>query len=168
MKTVTMRCLATGILAAGLLAQAGCASSDECCGSGQDSMQVVKVIDGDTVELEDGTRVRYLGVDTPELSHSTKPNDCFAEQAAEFNESLVLYKTVWLEYDKEEKDMYGRTLAYVYVSVGGKERMVNEEIVRKGYGKVLIISPNDKYEDLLKEAELHAQSDGAGLWSLCP
>ena len=130
---------------------------------------VKRVVDGDTVELTDGRKIRYIGVDTPEISHSQgEEDDCFGQEARNFNEALVLGKTVELEYDLEPKDRYGRTLAYVWLVSGTSRRLVAEELIRKGYGKVLTIPPNDLYKERLEVAEEMARSDGAGLWSQCP
>ena len=134
-----------------------------------ESAVVKRVVDGDTVELSDGRKVRYIGVDTPEISHSQgELDDCFGREAQVFNEALVLGKTVELEYDVEPKDRYGRTLAYVWLVSGSSRRLVAEELIRKGYGKVLTIPPNDRYEERFEQAEDVARGDGAGLWSQCP
>lgn len=129
---------------------------------------VERVVDGDTIRLEDGRTIRYIGVDTPEIAHnSTQEDDCYGPEAADFNEQLVLGKSVILEYDAEKTDRYGRTLAYVWLGTGASRRMVNEELLFRGYGSLLIIEPNSAYEDRLAEAEASAQERGAGLWGAC-
>lgn len=129
----------------------------------RDKVLVERILDGDTVELSDGRKVRYLGVDTPEL----KDGDCYAKEAKQFNESLVLLKEVELELDDNPTDMYGRTLAYVWLKTGSGERMVNEELLLKGYARTLFIPPNNKYKSELQAAEAAAVASGAGLWSAC-
>lgn len=139
-----------------LLASCGADSTFE-------TVVVDRVLDGDTVELVDGRKVRYIGVNTPEL----KSNDCYAKEARDFNEALVLGKEVELEFDERREDDYGRTLAYVWLNTGGLRRMVNMELLKKGYGTLLIIPPDDLYEEEMKQAELDAEASGAGLWTQC-
>src|SRR5262249_14376558 len=122
------------------------------------------VIDGDTVELEDGTKVRYLGVDTPEIAHnSSEVSACFGEEAKSFNEDLVLGKKIRLEHDAQRKDRYDRTLA----SLRDGDDMANETLGRRGFGCWCIIAPNDKYEDDLRDLLAQAQAENAGLWGAC-
>jgi micrococcal nuclease len=141
-----------------VLVACGGAGDGETCGPA--SATVVEIIDGDTVVLESGERVRYLMVDTPEITGGA--NDCFGDNAAQFNSDLVLAKTVELAYDVECEDRFGRLLAYV--SVDGIE--VNARLVERGYACVLYIPPNgtdrvDEFEDL----ELAAQMGERGMWN---
>lgn len=125
---------------------------------------MARVIDGDTIELEGGLKIRYLLVDTPEIAHSVdEVSECFGDEARAQNTTLVLGKDISLEYDAECKDRFGRTLAYVYVG----ERMINEVLVERGYARVLVIKPNEKYADDMRALEDHAESTGAGLWGAC-
>ena len=152
---MSLRCLG---LAAVLLAVAACGDGGSC---GPPSARVTGVVDGDTVDLATGQRVRYLLVDTPEV-HGTV--DCFGPEAQAFNTDLVQDQEVTLEYDVECQDAYGRLLAYV--SVGG--RMVNRVLLERGYARLLVIPPNEKYADEFAEIERQAHAAGAGLWSDCP
>lgn len=159
--------LASGPYAA-LSAAALCLLLTGCFGSGdedngREKVLVERILDGDTVELSDGRKVRYLGVDTPEL----KDDECYAKEAKLFNESLVLLKEVELEFDDELTDKFGRTLAYVWLPMGSGERMVNEELLLKGYARTLFIPPNNKYKSELEAAEAAGITAGAGLWSAC-
>ena len=148
------------IRVAATLALAGAAG---CGGSicGTDEATVTRVIDGDTIELDNGTRVRYLLVDTPEVSGG---GDCYGDNAKTFNEDLVLNKRVSLHFDVECTDHFGRTLAYV--SVDGQE--VNTLIIQRGYGCVLHIPPNGeaRVEDF-ERLELDAKNARRGLWGAC-
>lgn len=129
---------------------------------------VASVVDGDTIRLDDGRTVRYIGVDTPEIAHnSTQDDECYGPEATQFNSQLVQGKEVYLEYDEELTDHYGRTLAYVWLGTGAARRMVNEELLFRGYGDLLIIEPNSKYESRLNQALLSAQQREAGLWAAC-
>lgn len=134
------------------------------CGGPEDDFEaatVARVIDGDTVELGDGRRVRYLMVDTPE---STTETECFGPEAAQYNRDLVDGKDVELRFDVQREDDFGRLLAWV--TVDGVE--INPRIVEQGYGCVLHISPNgDARVDEFDELELRARTLNRGLWA-CP
>src|SRR3954467_6321127 len=91
-------------------------------------VRVQRVVDGDTIVLAGGERVRYIGVDTPESVKPGTPVQCFAKAASHFNARLVEGKRVRLRYDAEHQDRYGRTLAYVYREADGL--FVNAELVR--------------------------------------
>jgi micrococcal nuclease len=146
----------------------GCPTDDQKnntpspCGPGEGV--VTRVLDGDTVDLESGVRIRYLLMDTPEIAHNTsEATCCFGDEARLLNESLVLNQTVTLEYDQECQDRYGRTLAYV--SVGG--RMVNRLMVERGFARVEIIPPNGRYAADFEALEQSAKDANAGLWGAC-
>jgi micrococcal nuclease len=142
-----------------LLTQQACSSSVAC---GPSEARVARVIDGDTVELSGGERVRYLMVDTPEITNGH--NECYGAEASAFNRSLVEGQRVSLRYDAECTDRYGRLLSYV--SVGGRE--LNSLIIQQGYGCLLHIAPNGAAR--LQEFELwqsEAKALGRGLWGAC-
>jgi micrococcal nuclease len=126
------------------------------------SEYVVKgVIDGDTVILQGvDTPLRYLEIDTPEILTDESPGDPISQEARDLNESLVYGKRVKLEFDKEKYDQYGRMLAYVFVD----GVFVNQEMVRNGLARALVIRPNDKYADLIREAENQAKRERKGIW----
>lgn len=133
-----------------------------CGGSpcGESEGKVTRILDGDTVELEDGRKIRYLLVDTPE----TSDGDCYAENAKTFNSDLVLGKVIDISYDVECTDRFGRTLAYV--SVDGQE--VNTLMIQRGYGCVLHIAPNGESRvDEFRAFELDAMRAKRGLWGSC-
>jgi micrococcal nuclease len=121
---------------------------------------VTKVIDGDTVMLENGDTVRYLGIDAPPLKKSEGGPEFYAREAVRQNKSMVLLKKVRLEFDVEKKDKEGRFLAYVYV----KNVFVNGELVRLGCARVVVHPPNVKYQELLLRNEKDASAKFAGLW----
>ncbi len=118
---------------------------------------VTRVIDGDTVEIEGGHRVRYIGIDTPEISEP------YYIEAAEANRSLVEGKEIRLEEDFEDKDKYGRLLRYVWVD----DIMVNAELVRLGYAYSHSYPPNLKYQAHLFQLENEARERRLGLWDGC-
>src|ERR671930_295765 len=105
--------------------------------------RVVRVVDGDTIRVElDGhtERVRYIGIDTPESVKPGTPVQCFAKRASAANAALVAGRTVRLVGDVEQRDRYGRLLAYVYREPDGD--FVNARLVRDGYARTLTIPPN--------------------------
>ena len=142
---------------AALALGAGCGGSP--CGASEG--KVTRVIDGDTIELESGVKIRYLLVDTPETSGGV---ECFGNEAKQFNSDLVLNQTVQISYDEQCTDNFGRTLAYV--SVDGRE--VNTLLVERGYACVLFIPPNgSSREEEFNALQLDAKLSGRGLWSAC-
>lgn len=148
-------------LAATSVFLAGCPgdSGSEC---GPTAGVVTNVVDGDTIDLESGERIRYLMIDTPESTGGA--DDCFGENAKTFNEDLVLGESVTLSYDVECTDNFGRLLAYV--SVGGTE--VNSLMVDRGYACVLHIPPNgDDREDEFQALEDAARAANRGMWGVC-
>jgi micrococcal nuclease len=128
--------------------------------------EVVRVVDGDTIEVTvDGETedVRYIGVDTPESVTPGEPVECFGREAGSFNQRLVAGREVRLRFDAERRDDYGRLLAYVYVGA----RLVNAELVRRGYARTLTIPPNDSRAELFARLEDAAGRAGRGLWGAC-
>jgi micrococcal nuclease len=134
--------------------------SNTSCGPASETAS--RVIDGDTIELADGTKIRYLGADTPETQGVATP-DCYGPEAKAFNEMLVTGQEVRLEYDQECEDRFDRTLAYVYLG----DRMVSFVLLERGYARKLIIPPNDRYEAEMTELEHRARVAGIGLWGAC-
>ncbi len=100
--------------------------------------RVTHVIDGDTIVLSDGTRVRYIGMDAPEIKTPSGRAAPYARQAETFNRKLVQDRVVKLVYDHRQRDRYGRDLCYVYVG----NKCVNIELVRAGLAKVMLQKPN--------------------------
>ncbi|NQT46043.1 MAG: thermonuclease family protein [Candidatus Omnitrophica bacterium] len=126
---------------------------------------VSHVVDGDTVELSNGEKVRYIGIDTPELRkrkgsgwiYDPMP---YAEEAKDFNRKLVEGKDVRLRFDVQKRDKYGRILAYVYQN----DIMVNIEMVRQGYAMIYTYPPNVKYVEDFLIAQKEARENNRGLW----
>lgn len=130
------------------------------CGPSQ--ARVARVIDGDTVELDSGERVRYLMIDTPESTQGKV--DCFGEHSTELNRTLVDGQTIQLRYDNQCEDTYGRLLAYVSTDEGE----INRILVRRGYACVYHIPPNgDDRQAEFKALEAEAKTLGRGLWGEC-
>jgi len=126
--------------------------------------KVTRVIDGDTVEIEGGEHVRYIGIDTPETVDPRKPVQCFGIEASKKNEELVEGKVVRLEKDITEKDKYGRLLRYVWMD----DLFVNLELVKQGFATSYSYPPDIKYQKEFQEAEKEAREAKRGLWGACP
>jgi micrococcal nuclease len=155
-----MRALPSAMLLA-LLGLLACDSGSDAGRCGPSEAVVKRVIDGDTVELESGERVRYLMIDTPEISGA---GECWGAEATAANAALVEGQTVGLRYDVECEDRYGRLLAFIEF----KGQVINEVLVERGHACVLHIPPNgedvvDKYRSL----EYAAEQLGKGLWAVC-
>jgi micrococcal nuclease len=129
--------------------------------------RVLEAIDGDTVvvELADGSTdtVRLLGVDTPETHHPTKGVECFGPEAAAYTASRLTGRIVELEGDVESRDIYDRRLAYVIVD----SHRFDDDLLRKGYARLLVIEPNRAHARELLAAELAARRARRGLWAAC-
>jgi micrococcal nuclease len=115
---------------------------------------VAQVIDGDTIELADGSRVRYLGIDTPESG------EYYASEATAKNRELVEGKIVELQQGERDGDEYGRLLRYVYVN----GIFVNAELVAQGYARAYIFNPDERYSQILVQLEQYAKMKRRGLW----
>jgi micrococcal nuclease len=126
---------------------------------------VIRVVDGDTIHVQLGDRVekvRYIGVDTPELRHPRRGEEPGGRAAAEMNRRLVGGRRVRLERDVQSRDRHGRLLAYVWI--GGV--MVNAELVRLGYAQVITVPPNVRHQELFLKLQREAREAGRGLWRL--
>jgi len=125
---------------------------------------VRRVIDGDTIELINGDRVRYIGMDTPEEVDPDKPVQCFAAEGAERNKELVQGKMVVLKQDVSHYDLHGRWLAFVYLADG---TFVNLELVKEGFAFNYPYPPDISKADEFAAAETAAQKSDVGLWATC-
>jgi len=125
--------------------------------------QVERVVDGDTLLLVGGERVRLIGVDAPESVHPSRPVERFGKEAAAFTRRLVEGQRVRLEHDPQgsARDKYGRMLAYVYLPDG---TLLNLEIIRQGYGSVYTRVPFSMMERY-RDAQREARDAGRGLWT---
>lgn len=124
---------------------------------------VVRIVDGDTIHVRVGERVekvRYIGVNTPEVHHPRKGEEPGGRDAMAVNRTLVAGRQVRLETDVQARDRYGRLLAYVWVG----DTMVNAELVRQGYAQVMTVPPNVRHQALFLRLQREARAGGHGLW----
>jgi micrococcal nuclease len=123
------------------------------------------VLDGDTVVLAGGERVRYLGIDAPEVGHDDRPAEPYAYKARNVNRSLVLGRRVRLEVAAQRRDRHGRLLAFVFLRDG---TFVNGELIRRGYAHLLRREPELHYWKQLLRLQQQALRDRRGIWSIPP
>lgn len=130
-------------------------------------VQVVRVIDGDTIDVKfpnqtETTRVRYIGINTPEPYSKGLP-ECGSKEASDRNRELVYEQKVKLVYGAEPVDKYGRTLAYVYTG----DIFVNRVLLEEGYATVMMIHPNTKYQTEFDNIFQNTQTQKRGIWQYC-
>lgn len=122
-----------------------------------DTTRVIEVVDGDTIIIEGGYKVRYIGIDTPEIHREV---EAFGAEAWQANRKLVEGKEVRLERDVSETDKYGRLLRYVYVN----DIFINAELVRLGFARAKAYPPDTEHQGYLEEMEAEAREAGRGMW----
>jgi endonuclease YncB( thermonuclease family) len=126
---------------------------------------VQRVIDGDTLVLVDGTRVRLLGIDTPEVGRNGQPDECGAAEAtAALNALAGAGSAIRLELDEQAEDRFGRTLAWLWSG----DTLLNETLASDGHARAMVIAPNSRYRDRILRAVDAARAQGRGIWGLCP
>ena len=137
--------------------------------------RVAYVYDGDTIKLDNGEKVRFIGIDAPEAHENDKllkdvrhrhsngqVQLAMGREASRFARSLLASQQVRLEFDVEKRDKYGRLLAYLYLPDG---TFVNEKIIRQGYAYPLTIPPNVRHAREFKQWFDEAREAKRGLWS---
>jgi len=131
-------------------------------GAGKREAHFVRwVIDGDTVVLENGQKVRYAGINAPEIRHEDQPAEPFGYAALKANIRLVKHRKVFLEWPKQRRDRFGRLLAYVFLPDG---TFVQAVLVKRGLAFVCYEPPNLKYYQDLLRLQRQALQAGRGLW----
>ena len=125
--------------------------------------EVKRIYDGDTITLENGKRVRLLGINTPEIESHYRQGEDGGQNAKQWLKDKLQEGSVFLEYDIQKRDKYGRSLAHLF-SVDGKH--MNKELVQAGLAVLSIIPPNVRYADELIKAEKSAQQQDLGIWGM--
>jgi len=142
-----------------------------------EAAELVGVVDGDTIIVEmNGSeeKVRFIGIDTPESVHEDESkNTVYGTYASDYTKSLLNgVETVYLQYDEQVNDQYGRTLAYVWVTdnvdvdneIDISAYMLNAILLEEGYAYDKVYMPNDEYNTLFNGYRKAAQEDKVGLW----
>lgn len=127
---------------------------------------VIKIIDGDTIEIETIGKVRLIGIDTPETKDPRKEVQCFGQEATNKITEIIGKGRVFIEYDESQglTDKYGRTLVYIFLEDG---TFINYEMIKQGYAFEYTYNKPYKYQSMFKEAQIDAQSNLNGLWGSC-
>jgi len=135
-----------------------------------EEVKVNRVVDGDTIVLEDGRTVRYLNVDTPETKKPATPVMCYGEEASKFNETAVLGRRILIKPDKEDKDRFGRSLRFIFfvgADTSSIANSLNAKMVKEGYARTSIYKPNDTYADYFNKLNTEAKKNKLGVWGNC-
>jgi micrococcal nuclease len=123
---------------------------------------VKRIVDGDTFQLEDGSRVRLIGVNTPEITNGK--SEYYGQEAKQFTSDQLLGREVVLFSDVGDTDRYGRLLRYVFVEP--ETQMFNERLVAEGYANTMTVAPNVTYAERFVSLEREAREEGRGLWGI--
>jgi len=121
------------------------------------------VNDGDTIVLKDDKRIRYIGMNAPEIDHKDQKAEPFGYKAKKYNKKLTINKNLRLEFDNKRYDKYGRVLAYIFTR---DNTFINETMIKNGLAFCLYVSPNDKYSSILLKAQQSAMISKKGIWSI--
>lgn len=139
-----------------------------------EKVEVLRVIDGDTIEVNiDGEKdvVRLIGVDTPESVHPEKEIEPFGIESSEFTKENLEGVNVYLEKDSSDRDKYNRLLRYVWTEIPEdfndeeiNEKLFNAKLLKEGYAKTLSIKPNTKYKEKFEKIEEDSKQNQKGIW----
>jgi len=150
------------ILAARYVGESPPAAAPPGASTKTEMRRVERVVDGDTLLLDDRTRVRLIGVNTPETVKPDTPPEPWGAEASQFTRDFVAGGEVRLEYDDERLDQFGRTLAFVWVG----DRLLNEELLRAGLGHAeMHFRYDDAKKSRFREAQREARQAKRGIWS---
>ncbi len=160
---VLLRCI--GMFFALITQHAQAATATDCRADSSDAaVHIKQVWDGDTVQLTDGRKLRFIGLDAPELGRDGAAPQPYALQARDYLRARLASNAVLkLRYDVERTDRYGRALAHVFFNDGSN---VAAELQQRGLAGVLIIPPNVQLASCYQAAERDAQRQRSGIWSL--
>ena len=141
-----------------------CRSAAQQLNSVKDWAEVSRIVDGDTIHLEDGRKIRFIGINTPEIGYKGKLSQPFAQRAKKILQGLLQQnQKVGLYYDKERNDKYKRTLAYVVLSNG---QNIAEVLLKKGLAQSIVVPPNVQQINCFRQLEKQAREARSGIWQL--
>ncbi len=128
---------------------------------------VARVIDGDTFVMTDSQHVRMLGIDTPELKDKDSFYVFYANKAKELTDSLINKKRVKLTFDGSTRDMFGRILAYVWLTdkAGRDSLFIQAELLKAGYARIRYYTEDKKYYEIFYNLRSTAMKNNLGIWS---
>lgn len=129
----------------------------------KEKAKVSFVYDGDTIELADKRKVRYIGINTPEINWGKNNPQCFATQSAKINQEMVAGQEIEMAKDVSETDKYKRLLRYIWID----GIFMNDFLLRQGFARLDLIPPDTIYYQQFKEAQKEAQENKRGLWGEC-
>lgn len=140
-------------------------------------VRITRVVDGDTAyaRFSDGReeKVRFIGIDAPEINHHEKGREPFGPEAEEYAREVLTGRRLYLEFDLGERDQYGRLLAYLWLEVPERlndqnirAHMFNAIMLTEGYAVQVTFKPNVKYFDYFSAYEAEAKRENRGLWAL--
>jgi len=137
-----------------------------------EQVKVKRVIDGDTIELSDGRRIRYLNIDTPETVKAGTPVMCWGPEAKEFNKKSIENQDAWLLPDKENTDRFNRELRIIFLNPDDANsrdasKSLNAELIKRGMAQEKSYSPNTTYRKNFQQLELQAKNNKVGAWGNC-
>jgi micrococcal nuclease len=138
---------------------------EECfhhSGTDRQYYTVKQVLDGDTMLLENGVTVRLIGVNTPETNHPEVPVQRFGKEATEFTRRMAEGMKVTMEFVERKKDIYDRTLAYIFID----GELLNKKIIECGYGYANRRFAHPRMDEFIT-AEKQARARQYGLWNYC-
>lgn len=130
-------------------------------------VKVARVIDGDTFVLSDSQHVRMLGIDTPELAHLSYPAEAYSDSATILTEQLIYGKIIKLTFDGKSFDIFGRLLAYVWLTdINGKDPVfVQAELLKKGYARISHYPKGMRYYEIFYNLRRTAMKNNLGIWN---
>ena len=126
-----------------------------------ESVKIAKVLDGDTVRLSDGRRIRFVGINTPEVAHPPRPEEPVAMEAKHELEALLRDTPIYLQVGNPAQDHYGRTLGHLF---DGDGHNIIAELLKEGAGFQVAIPPNMAYVDCYAAAQAEARAHHLGVW----
>lgn len=130
-------------------------------------VKVSRVIDGDTFVLSDSQHVRMLGIDTPELAHLSYPAEAYSDSAKILTAQFIDDKIIKLTFDGKSFDIFGRLLAYVWLTdINGKDSVfVQAELLKKGYARISHYPKGMQYYEIFYNLRRTAMKNNLGIWN---